>query len=58
MLYAACEGAGLNVRINLNALENTEFVSWKTQELESILRTGRMMLEETLEMVAEKMKRA
>jgi formiminotetrahydrofolate cyclodeaminase len=57
MLHAACEGAALNVRINLNALENAEFVSWKTQELDSILRTSKMMLEETLEMVAEKMKK-
>jgi methenyltetrahydrofolate cyclohydrolase len=57
MLHAACEGAALNVRINLNALDSVEFVSWKSQELESILRTSKMMLEEALEMVAEKMKK-
>ncbi len=57
MLHAACEGAALNVRINLNGLDDTEFVSWKSQELESILRTSRMMLEETMEMVSEKMKK-
>jgi methenyltetrahydrofolate cyclohydrolase len=57
MLGAACEGAALNVRINLNGLENAEFVSWKAQELESILRTSRMMLEETMEMVTAKMKK-
>lgn len=57
MLHAACEGAALNVRINLNALQDAEFVSWKTQEIESILRTSRMMLEEIMEMVTEKLKK-
>jgi methenyltetrahydrofolate cyclohydrolase len=57
MLHAACEGAALNVRINLNGMEKGEFVDWKMQELDSILRTSRMMLEETLEMVSEKLQK-
>lgn len=58
MLHAACEGAGLNVRINLNGLDDAEFVGWKTEEVESILRTSRMMLEETMEIVGGKLKKA
>ncbi|MEK7671467.1 MAG: cyclodeaminase/cyclohydrolase family protein [Bacteroidota bacterium] len=57
MLHAACESAALNVRINLNALSDSEFVNWKTEEVISILKTSRMMLEETQAVVAEKMKK-
>ncbi len=56
MLHAACESAALNVRINLNGLSDTEFVHWKTDELISLLKTSRMMLEETQAIVAGKMK--
>ena len=58
MLHAACESAALNVRINLNGLADTEFVHWKTDELISLLKTSRMMLEETQSIVAEKMKKS
>jgi formiminotetrahydrofolate cyclodeaminase len=57
MLYAACEGAALNVKINLNGLSDSEFVGWKTDEVESLLKTSRMMLDETLEMVSEKIRK-
>ncbi len=57
MLHAACESEALNVRINLNALSDSEFVNWKTEEVISILKTSRMMLEETQAVVAEKMKK-
>lgn len=57
MLHAACESAALNVRINLNGLADSEFVDWKTEEVISILKTSRMMLEETQAIVAEKMKK-
>jgi len=57
MLHAACEGAALNVKINLNSLADSEFVGWKSDEVESLLRTSRMMLEETQSIVGEKMKR-
>jgi formiminotetrahydrofolate cyclodeaminase len=57
MLHAACEGAALNVKINLNGLADSDFVGWKSDEVESVLKTSRMMLEETQAMVAEKMKR-
>ena len=46
MLHAACAGAALNVRINLNGLNDPEFVGWKTDEVESIQNTSAMMLEE------------
>ncbi len=56
MLHAACEGAALNVKINLNGLSDGEFVGWKSDEVESLLKTSRMMLEETSEIVAAKIK--
>jgi methenyltetrahydrofolate cyclohydrolase len=56
MLHAACEGAALNVRINLNALADSDFVGWKTDEVASLLSTSRMMLEEIQAIVEEKMK--
>jgi len=55
MLNAACESAALNVRINLNSLSDSDFVGWKSEEVESLLKTSRMMLEETQAMVADKM---
>jgi methenyltetrahydrofolate cyclohydrolase len=56
MLHAASEGAALNVKINLKALSDPEFVGWKTDELESLRKTSRMMMEETLEIVEEKLR--
>jgi len=56
MLHAACEGAALNVKINLSGLNDSEFVGWKTDEVESLLKTSRMMTEEAMEIVANKMK--
>jgi formiminotetrahydrofolate cyclodeaminase len=57
MFHAACEGAALNVRINLGALSDEEFVGWKSDELESILKTSRMMVEETQSIVASRMEK-
>jgi formiminotetrahydrofolate cyclodeaminase len=51
MLHAACEAAALNVRINLNGLSDAEFVGWKSDEVESLLSTCKMMLDETMEIV-------
>jgi formiminotetrahydrofolate cyclodeaminase len=56
MLNAACEGAALNVRINLNGLNDSDFVNWKTDEVISLLKTSRMMLEETQAVVAQNVK--
>lgn len=56
MLHTACEGAALNVRINLNTLDDPEFVGWKTDEVASLLSTSRMMLDEIQAIVEEKMK--
>jgi formiminotetrahydrofolate cyclodeaminase len=46
MLHAACSAAALNVRVNLKSLQDPEFVGWKTDEVDSILKTSAMMLEE------------
>ena len=46
MLHAACSAAALNVRVNLKGLQDSEFVGWKTDEVDSILKTSAMMLEE------------
>lgn len=40
MLHAACEGAALNVRINLATITDTEFVGWRTEEVSSLIRTS------------------
>ena len=57
MIHAACESAALNVRINLRGINDTEFVGWKTEELDSLLKTSRVMLEETQEIVERKIRR-
>ena len=57
LLHAACEGAALNVKINLNSLADSEFVGWKSDDVESLLKTSKMMLEEAMEIVAEKIER-
>jgi formiminotetrahydrofolate cyclodeaminase len=56
MLYAAAESAALNVRINLNNLNDSEFIGWKTDEMESLRSTSRMMLEEIQGIVAERIR--
>ncbi|MBP1654280.1 MAG: fchA [Bacteroidetes bacterium] len=55
MLHAACSAAALNVRVNLKGLRDSEFVGWKTDEVESILKTSAMMLEEIQSAVDEKL---
>ena len=55
MLNAACQSAALNVRINLNALNDAEFVGWKADEVQSLVNTSAMMLEEIQSIVSERM---
>ena len=57
MIHAACEGAALNVKLNLTSLADAEFVGWKSEEVDSLLKTSRMMVEEAMEIVGEKMKK-
>jgi methenyltetrahydrofolate cyclohydrolase len=57
MLQAGAEGAALNVKINLSSLDDQEFVGWKSDEVESLRNTSRMMLEEVQAVVAEKLKK-
>jgi len=54
MLHAACEGAALNVQINLKGIGETDFVGWHTDEMHSLLRTARTKKDEILGIVAEK----
>jgi formiminotetrahydrofolate cyclodeaminase len=56
MLHAAAEGAALNVKINLTGITDAEFVGWKREEVESVLRTVRKMADEILESVNAKIK--
>lgn len=56
MLHAACESAALNVRINLTGITDAEFVGWKSDEVDSLLRTSRMMLSEIQSIVSARMK--
>lgn len=57
MFHAACESAALNVRINLASLGDNEFVGWKTDEVGSLLRTSRMMVEENQTIVASRLEK-
>lgn len=54
MLQAATEGAALNVKINLAGINDIEFVGWKSEEVESVLRTSIMLSEEILAIINEK----
>ena len=51
MLHAACESAALNVKINLNSIDDMEFVGWKREEVSSLLKTSRMKQEEVMQIV-------
>jgi len=42
--------------LNLNNLNDSEFVGWKTDEMDSLMNTSRMMLEEIQGIVADKLK--
>lgn len=55
MLQAACTGAALNVKINLLAVSDTDFVGWTSDEVESLLKTSRSMAEKTEGVIAEKL---
>lgn len=57
MLHAASEGAALNVKINLNNLDDSDFVGWKMDEVGSLLSTSRMMMEEIQSIVEERMRK-
>jgi formiminotetrahydrofolate cyclodeaminase len=54
MLYAAAEGAALNVKINLSGITDQEFVGWHAEEVSSIIRTCKNMSEEILDVVRKK----
>jgi formiminotetrahydrofolate cyclodeaminase len=54
MLHAACEGAGLNVQINLKSITDTEFVGWREEEIKSLSRTSKLQVEDILTTVRRK----
>ncbi len=57
MLNSACEGAAMNVRINLKTLSDSEFAGWKKEELDSLLKTSAMMLEEIQSVVTDRLRK-
>lgn len=54
MLNAAAESAALNVKINLASINDVDFIGWKSEEVDSILRTNRRITQEILNIVNEK----
>jgi formiminotetrahydrofolate cyclodeaminase len=54
MLHAACEAACLNVQINLSAINDKNFVSWKEEEVVSLLKTSKTKAEGILATVKKK----
>jgi formiminotetrahydrofolate cyclodeaminase len=58
MLHAACKGAALNVKINLNGIDDPDFIGWKEEELQSLLSTADLMLEELEGVVEDKLRKS
>lgn len=54
MLHAAAEGAALNVLINLNGINDQEFVGWHADEVATLQRTCRSKAEEIMNIVRGK----
>jgi methenyltetrahydrofolate cyclohydrolase len=54
MLQACCEGAGMNVRINLNSITDAEFTGWHSDEVQTLLRTSRTKTDDILKIVYTK----
>jgi len=55
-LMAAMEGAALNVRINLGNIKSKSFVETTAAEVDTLLKDGRKLKEEILEIVERRMK--
>ncbi len=54
MLHASSEAAELNVRINLSAINDKNFVSWKEEEVVSLAKTSKAKTEAILAVVRKK----
>ena len=54
MLHAAAEGAALNVLINLNSIHDTDFVGWKREEVQSLLKTSKIKRDDVMKIVRGK----
>lgn len=55
MLQAAAEGAALNVKINLAGINDVEFVGWKKEEVESVMKSCKKLSNEIMEIVNRSM---
>ncbi len=55
-LFAAIEGAALNVRINLDNIKDKGFVKKTSEEVQKIIDDGRKLQSEVLEIVEARMK--
>jgi len=53
-LLAAAESAALNVKINLQAITDSDFVGWRSEEVNSLLKTSRTAAQDILTMVTNK----
>ncbi len=51
MLHTAAESAALNVLINLNSINDTEFVGWNSDEVATLQRTCKTQTEEILAII-------
>lgn len=56
LLLGAAESAYLNVKINLNSINDIEFVGWKNDEANSILNTCRKYQSEIMSKIYEALK--
>ena len=54
MLLAAAESAALNVKINLRAITDSDFTGWRSEEVASLLKTGRGAAQEILVLVGSR----
>lgn len=56
LLHSAAESAYMNVRINLNSINDIDFTGWKSKEADSILKTCQKYKNEILEVVYKNLK--
>lgn len=54
MLHAACESAALNVQINLQSINDVDFVGWREEEVSSLLKTSAAEKDAVIKFVRQK----
>jgi formiminotetrahydrofolate cyclodeaminase len=55
MLHAGCESAALNVQINLQSINDVDFVGWKAEEVSTLLKTSLSEKDRVLNIVRQKL---